>query len=191
MKGYLLLIIFVFFGLAALVFVFKYDPATEESLPPPEITHQEILDKIETLGKLELTKFYIKDIIEKKDIKEWYKLDPKVVLIISGEVVGCVDLTKLDSTAVLITENEITVTLPQPEICVFKIDHQNSKVYNIENSMFYDDKVLIDNAYKYSEMSIKNAALKKGIMEETKKSATKVLIPILQTLQPGKKIILK
>jgi hypothetical protein len=191
MKGYLLLIIFALFGVAALIFVFKYDVASDEVPAPPEITHYEILDKIETLGKLELTKFYIKDIIEKKDIKEWYKLDPKVVLIISGEVIGCIDLTKLDSTSVQMSESEITVTLPPPEICVFKIDHQGSRVYNIENSMFYDDKVLIDNAYKYAEMSLKNAALKKGILEETRKSAIKVLIPIIQTLQPNKKVILK
>lgn len=191
MKGHLLLIIFALFGIAALIFVLKYDFNSDDTLPPPEITHQEILDKIETLGKLELTKFYIKDIIEKKDMKEWYKLDPKVVLIISGEVVGCIDLMKLDSTAVAITEKEITLKLPEPEICVFKIDHQNSKVYNIENAMFYDDKILIDNAYKYAEKSLKTSALNKGILNETKKSATKVLVPILQMLAPDKKIILK
>ena len=53
-----------------------------------EITNHIIIEKIELLGKLELCKFYIKDIVEHKEIKPWYDKDSKVVLIIAGEAVG-------------------------------------------------------------------------------------------------------
>lgn len=190
MKAYLFLAIAAIIAISGLLFIWKYEPASSPEVRV-EITHQQVVDKIERLGKLELSKYYIKDIIEKKEVKEWYKLDPKVVLIITGEVIGCMDITKIDSSAIQIDSARIIVTLPNPEICVFKIDHQQSKVYNIENSFFYDDKVLIDEAYKYAETSIRQAALKRGILEETKKSSEKILQPFLAGFFPGKEIILK
>src|SRR6478735_7591896 len=71
-----------------------------------EITNHIIVEKIELLGKLELCKFYMKDIVEHKVIKPWYDWDSKVVLIISGEAIGCIDLRKIDSSSVKITEKQ-------------------------------------------------------------------------------------
>jgi hypothetical protein len=58
------------------------------------VTHNMIVQRIEAMGKLEVTKYYIKDVVEHKKKVSW-GLDRKAVLIISGEVVGCIDLKKL------------------------------------------------------------------------------------------------
>jgi hypothetical protein len=144
-----------------------------------EITNNIIVEKVELLGKLELCKFYIKDIVEHKEIKPWYDKDSKVVLIISGEAVGCMDLTKIDSTAIQITEKQVVITLPKAEICVFKIDHQTSNIYDVETGFFEDDKTIIDKAYKLAEKEILHSAQKMGIKKQTQDNAKLILKPFL------------
>jgi hypothetical protein len=57
--------------------------------------HSIVLEKIEELGKLELVKFSYRDVIEHiKEYKNWIT-NSKVVLIVSGEAVGCIDLKKI------------------------------------------------------------------------------------------------
>lgn len=153
------------------------------------VTHQMIIEKIVPIGKLELCKFYIKDVMEHEEIKDWY-FDPKVVLIVSGEAVGCIDLTKIDSSAIQISATQITVTLPKPELCYFKINHQDSRIYDIQNAYFIDSKPIIDKAFRQAEIAIQQGALKMGILEQTKKNAEQVLRPLLEQVS-GKKIEFK
>ncbi|HVD99409.1 MAG TPA: DUF4230 domain-containing protein [Cytophagaceae bacterium] len=142
------------------------------------ITNNMIVEKIESIGKLELCKYYIKDVLEHKEIKDWWP-DSRVVLIVSGEVTGCIDLKKIDSTAIEIEETKIRIRLPEPEICYIKINHQESKVYDIENEFFEKGK-LIDKAYALAEKNIRDGALKMKILEQTKANAQTTLKPLLE-----------
>lgn len=160
---------------------------TEDNI---EITNNIIVEKIELLGKLELCKFYIKDIVEHKEIAPWYDLDSKVVLIVSGEVVGCIDLRKIDSASIQITEKQLTIKLPQAEICSFKIDHQTSNIYDVETGFFEDDKKVIDKAYQLAEKEILKSASKMGIEKQTRLNAEIILKPFLSGMTE-KEIVFK
>lgn len=149
------------------------------------VTNNMIVEKIESIGKLELCKYYIKDVIEQKEIKDWWP-DSKVILIISGEVTGCIDLKKIDSSSISITETSVRIKLPAPEICYIKINHQESKVYDIENE-FFDKAKLIDKAYAMAEKSIRDSAVKMKILEQTKANAGITLKPLLEGFS-GKKV---
>ncbi|MFN6943609.1 MAG: DUF4230 domain-containing protein [Cytophagaceae bacterium] len=177
----------VFILASALFWVFKYDTAhsSEEEVV---VNHHMVVEKINSLGKLELVKFYLKDIIEHKVVKEWLP-DPKVVLIASGEVVGCIDLNGIGLQHIFIEEHSVTIQLPDPEICYFKINHKESKVYNIEYHYFQQAE-LIDAAYKNAEQQMEKAALKMDIISHTKVNAELFLKPILESFT-GKKIIIK
>lgn len=151
------------------------------------INHHMVVEKMESLGKLELVKYYIKDIVEHEVIKDW-QLDPKVVLIVSGEVVGCINLTKIDSNHIQIEMDKITVKLPQPELCYFKINHKESKVHSMEKDYFTESSELVDTAYKMAEKQIEVAAIKMKILEQTKVNSEIFLRPFLEELT-GKKVI--
>jgi hypothetical protein len=152
------------------------------------VKHNMVINKIEAIGKLELVKYHIKDIVEHTTEMDWWP-DPKVVLIVSGEVAACVDLSKVDSTDISIKQNEITVMLPAPEVCYFKVNHEDSKVYNVDDK-FLDQGKLIDKAYRQAEAQVKAAALKMGILEETKKNAQMILKPMLESFSEKKVVIL-
>jgi hypothetical protein len=146
-----------------------------------------IVEKIEAMGKLELVRFYIKDIVENTQANKYW-LDQKVVLIISGEVVGCIDLTKIDSSRIEMGSDTITIILPFPQVCYYKINHQESKVYNLESKLlYYDDAKLIDNAYAQAENQLLMAAIKMKIYDQTKANAQVMLKPLLENLT-GKKV---
>lgn len=149
------------------------------------VTSHMIVEKIVPMGKLELCKFYIKDVMEHEEIKSWQP-DPKIVLIISGEAVGCIDLTKIDSTDIQIAPDKITITLPKAELCYFKINHKESKIYDIQNDYFVDNKPIIDKAFQQAEIAIQQGALKMGILDQTRKNAEQVLKPVLEQISEKK-----
>jgi hypothetical protein len=150
------------------------------------INHNMVVEKVESLGKLELVKFYLKDIVEQTTEMDWWP-DPRVVLLVSGEVVGCVDLAKIDSADVTMLDNEVLIRLPKPEICYFKVNHQDSKVYNMDSKLIMDESTMIDRAYKQAEKQLEVAAVKMKILEQTKTNAGILLRPLLEDFT-GKKI---
>lgn len=137
--------------------------------------HNVILEKVESLGKLELVRYKFKDIVEHEMIRQWLP-DPKALLIVSGEAVGCIDLSQVKKEDISVVDTILTIRLPRPELCYYKIDHKNSKVYQT-NYAFLVEAQLVDEAYKKAEEELGNNALKAGILEQTKVSAEKVLTP--------------
>ena len=153
-----------------------------------EVSHNALLQKITAMGKLELVKYNFRDVVESK-IKKDLLPDAKVLLIVSGEATGCLDLTKIRVADIEEGSDTLVVHLPEPEICNYKIDHSKSRVYNTEYA-FLDEGVLIDQAFKKAENEVVQNAQAMGILEQTKKSAEQILKPFLEDVAK-KKVVLK
>lgn len=159
-----------------------------------EVEHQSILNSVEALGKMELVKYNFKEITELKEKNEKYLWifdvpDSEVVLITNGEAVGCIDLTKISYNDIEINEDAVIVRLPQPELCYYKLNLKNSKIYSVNKVVYYkDDKEIIEKAYKSAEEQIKEAALNSGILEQTKANAELILKPLFERIA-GKKVL--
>ncbi len=155
-----------------------------------------VLERMETLGKLELTKYHFQEITEIQKVgRDFYNLfklegDSKAVLISKGEAVGCLDLTKMEAIDLAINQDTLIIQLPAPEICYFKLDLDQTRVYALETGIFTNEKGFIEKAYQSAENQIKEAALNSGILLQTKQNAELVLKPILQELS-GKAVILR
>lgn len=143
-------------------------------------THSIVLEKIEELGKLELVKYQFQDMVSHEVVREWLP-DPKVILFVSGQVVGCVDFSKVDSTSIVVETEKVYVYLPEPEICYAKIDHENSRVYDTRYT-FFQTAELVDAAYLEAEKEIMNAAKRVRIEDQTREQARIMLVPLLSTL---------
>jgi hypothetical protein len=153
-----------------------------------ETTHAMVVQEITSMGKLELTKYSFKDIVEHQIVKQWLP-NSKAVLIVQGEAIGCIDLTQVDIADVVTQTDTLVVHLPDPELCVFKIDHSKSKVYHTEYA-FLEEARLVEEAYKRAEAKIKQSALDMGILDQTRENARKVLTPMLEKAS-GRKVIIK
>lgn len=153
-----------------------------------ETVHTVVLEEITAMGKLELVKYNFKDVVEQEIVKMWLP-NAKAVLIVQGEAIGCVDLTKINIADITSEQETLVVHMPEPELCVFKIDHEKSKVYNTEYA-FMEEAKLVQDAYKQAEKQIQKSALDMGILKQAEENATKILTPVLEKAS-GKKVILK
>lgn len=151
------------------------------------INQTTVLQEIESLGKLELVKYHFKDVVEfEKEDYSWLP-SSKVVLIAAGEAVGCIDLKKIKQQDIVQLKDTVIINLPPAELCYFKINHEQSKVYDMQYT-YFQDKNLIDHAYRAAEKQLKNAALQLDILEKTRQNAEIILKPILEKTS-GKKVI--
>ena len=136
-------------------------------------SHQTTLERIEALGKLELVRMNIRDVMEHKLIRQWLP-NASAVLIISGEAVGCIDLRKVEPKDIVVKKDLLQIKLPAPELCYYKIDHKNSKVYETKYDIFTGIN-LVDEAYKAAEKQLWQSALESGILSQTQENAITLL----------------
>ncbi len=153
-----------------------------------------VLDKVETLGKLELVRYNMKEIIELHEDK--FKLDwirafsSDIVLITQGEVVGCIDLMQLRAEDFTDRGDTLVITLPEPEICYYKLNMENTKIYSLKTFFYHENKEFIQRAYRLAESEVRQAAIDGGILEQTRINARLVLKPLM-TEVAGRPVILR
>lgn len=162
----------------------------------PENTQFEstlVLQEIEKLGKLELVKYNYKEVVEMENVAKRYLdlgyfyipggQDQKAILIAQGEAVACIDLQKIKKEDIELRKDTLFVNLPQPEICYYKVNLQNSKFYDLKTST--DNKKaadFVDEVYAKAEAQIKEAALQSGILADAKSMSHSVLKPFLENI---------
>jgi hypothetical protein len=154
---------------------------------PGNTTQTVVLQEVTELGKLELVQYRFKDIVEHQFVRQWLP-NPKAVLIVEGEAVGCLDLTKIKPEDITTQGDSLIVHLPDPEICSYKINHNRSRVFNTEYA-FLEEAQLVNEAYRHAENQIRESALNSGILEQTRQNADKILKPMLERIS-GKKVFL-
>lgn len=168
--------------------------APEEETPAEVVTHSIVLEEIENLGKLELVKYNFKEITELNEKNKPYLLffdvpDSRVVVISHGEAVGCMDLTKIRGRDIVEQGDTVLVRLPKPEMCYYKLDMQNTRIYSIEKQVYFKkESELAQKALRLAEKEMREAALRSGILEQTRENAESMLKPLLENIS-GKHII--
>lgn len=176
-------VLIVILAVAICFFIYRKFSSSNSTV----ISHELLVEKIEAMGKMELTRFTIKDVIEKKVIKEWWP-DSKVLMIAVGEAVGCIDLSKVKASDVKKSGDSILITLPKPELCYVKVNHEKSKVYDVSGVYFKEDtKALVEQVYVIAEKELSKEAMEMGIIEETKKNAQLMLKPLFENIS-GKRV---
>ena len=145
-----------------------------------------IITKITTMGKLELVKFSMKDVIDKTEVKTFWP-DERILFVAVGEVTACIDLTKVGKDDVRIEGDSLTLFLPQPEICYTKLDHQQSKIYDV-SGMWFSDKVKesVEDIYKIAENKIFTTAMQMNILDKAKQNAQLIFKPLVVNLSNKK-----
>jgi hypothetical protein len=166
----------------------QYKFLKNDNTETPEVSHNILLQEITSMGKIELVKYNFRDVVESK-IKKNFLPDAKVLLIVTGEATGCIDLTKIKVADLQELKDTVVVHLPEPEICNYKIDHSKSKVYDTQFA-FMDEAKLVDEAFQKAEVQVQQSAQSMGILEQTKESAEQMLKPFIEKVS-GKKVVLK
>lgn len=162
-----------------LVFLFFYIKH-QFSVSRIEISDTGLVQKITSMGKLELVKYEMKDIIEQKEVHPILP-DSRVLLLAVGEATACIDLTKVTKSDIMQGKDSVTVFLPQPEICYAKLDHEKSKIYDIKGVMFEDGaKDMVESVYKIAEKKILDDAKEMNVLGLARQNAQLIFKPLLE-----------
>lgn len=149
--------------------------------------HKTIAQKLENIGNLELVRFNLKDVVEESIKREAFGQDfllpdSKVLVIVSSEAVACIDMKKMTDADIREEGATIRLLLPPPSICSSRVDHEASKIYDVNLAARLLDPELIENAYRDAEQKVKEKALDEDILNKAKASAVQLLTPLLNGL---------
>ncbi|GAB3694143.1 hypothetical protein GCM10027592_14770 [Spirosoma flavus] len=148
-------------------------------------TQSIVLKEVKAMGKLELVRYTFKDIVEHEQTNTFLP-NANAILLVEGEATGCLDLTKIVPTDIAVHGDSITVLLPKPELCTWKINHDRSRVYDTRFS-FLNESQLVSDAYRKAERQVRESAINSGILEQTSRNADQMLRPLLERIS-GRKI---
>jgi len=206
----LLLRVLPWFLIAFFIFILtitNHWPFDKNSQEQEIIETSVILNKIESLGRLELVKYNFRELFEYKRLSDGkiignsilnmnnYNPDLSVILVATGEAVGCIDLTKIEIQDVIVGKDSVMIQLPSPELCYYKLDMENTKLYSITKDswwsrLFTDEhekNQILHVAYQKAESRLREAAIESGIYQSTNENVVLMLKPLLEQIS-GKHI---
>ncbi len=165
-----------------------------------ETVQSTILTRVEQIGKLELVKYNFQEVTEIKKIADSFDFklfkykplpDAKAVLISQGVATGCIDLSRLTAADLSESGDTLYISLPQPELCYFKLDLEKSRMYDLQIQYMSDEdkKNFIEQLYKVAEAQIRESAMQTGILDQTQENAQLILKPMLENMT-GKKVMI-
>lgn len=181
-----LILILVLCCFVFLVFIFFY-LRREFFVTRSELTDDIMVEKITDMGKLELVKYSMKDVLERKEVRTFLP-DQRILFVASGEATGCIDLTRVRKEDIVSAGDSITVFLPLPEICYVRLDHGRSRVYDVTGAWFPSDaKDMVEGIYKVAEQKLRENAMNMKILDKTRENAVLIFQPMLENIS-GRKV---
>ncbi len=183
----LLVMALLVIGLLTLWEYLRTWPVFERFTRSDAATQKVVLKEVTTLGKLELVRYTFKDVVEYNRPRAILP-NARAVLIVQGEATGCIDLTHLLPADVQVGDT-LVVRLPQPELCGWKINHSQSRVYDTEFGLLAESE-LVSEAYKQAEEQVRRAALNSDILKQTRQNADRILRPVLEKVA-GKPVVFR
>lgn len=147
------------------------------------VSEDVMVERITNIGKLELVKYSMKDVIERKELRSFLP-DQRVLFVAVGEVTGCIDLTKVTKEDIeRHSADSLTIFLPQPEICYVKIDHQKSRVYDVSGAWWPGDtQNLVEGIYKLAEQRLLENAKEMDLLGKTRENALTIFKPMVENI---------
>jgi len=107
----------------------------------------------------------------------------KLLLVVHGEAIAGVDLSKLQPSDVTVRGDSVRVHLPPAEIFTTSLDNTKTKVYSRDTGLFSSpDPNLEGEVREEAERQLRKAALDDGILKTADANARQTITNILKSL---------
>lgn len=145
-----------------------------------------VVEKIQSLQRLETVSYSMDTIVEGKrtsDILPDLLFGDRLLLVVHGQAIAGIDLSKLKPEDVKVTNGAIHVELPPSEIFTTAIDNKKTRVYLRTTGLFVPaDQNLETETRSKAEEQLKNAAMQDGILDSAKRNARATVTTMLNGL---------
>ena len=112
-------------------FLFKKPQSTSQE----SSSHSFTLEKLHTIGRLELLHYTIRDVATYRWTYSIPFTESRLLLLLHGEATICMDFSQIQVVHKDPDKRILTLKLPPPEICYVKVDPQKSQVYDANFSI--------------------------------------------------------
>jgi len=145
-----------------------------------------VVRQIRGLERLETVSYTMDKIVSgerENPILPQFLAGDRLLLVVHGEAIAGVDLSKLQPGDVGVHGNSVRVHLPQAEIFTTSLDNAKTKVYSRDTGLFSSpDPNLEGEVRQEAERQLRTAALDDGILKTADANARQTITNILKSL---------
>ena len=175
------LIIWLATGTGLLSLLRAYRGGTLIHIDQPTVVRQ-----IQQLQRLETIGFTMDKIISGEHDSPYlpkFLVSDRLLLVVHGEVIGGVDLSKLLPADVVVQGQSISLRLPQAQILVTRLDNAQTRVYSRDTGLFSSpDPNLESEVRQEAERQLQEAAMQGDILKTANGNARSTISSLLQGL---------
>jgi hypothetical protein len=168
------------FGLLQLLSLFR-SGRTEINVDQPTVVRQ-----IQQLQRLETVRYTMDKIIgggKDNPYLPQFLVGDRLLLLVHGEVIAGVDLSKVKPGDITVTGRNVTIHLPPAEIFTARVDNAQTRVYSRDTGLFSSaDPNLETQVRQEGERQLQLSALQDGILKTADQNARHTLTGMLQGL---------
>jgi hypothetical protein len=145
-----------------------------------------VVRQIQQLQRLETVSFTMDKIISGEHDSPYlpkFLVSDRLLLVVHGEVIGGVDLSKLQPADVVVQGQSISLRLPQAQILVTRLDNAQTRVYSRDTGLFSSpDPNLESEVRQEAERQLQEAAMQGDILQTADGNARSTISSLLQGL---------
>jgi hypothetical protein len=145
-----------------------------------------IVQKIQRLSRLETVVYSLDTVMEgskSSAVLPDLLAGDRILLIVHGESIAGIDLSKLRPEDVRISGHSIRVTLPASELFITSIDNQRTRVYARSTGLLTSaDQNLESETRARAQAQLQKEALSDGILDAARKNARATITTLLYGL---------
>jgi hypothetical protein len=150
----------------------------------------DVVEKIQRLNRLETVEYSLDTVVEGDESNPVLPdalAGDKLLMIVHGNTIAGIDMSKLQPESVEITEGpggrSIRLTLPPSEVFTTSINEQKSRVYARDTGLFVKaDPNLETQVRQKAQGQLQEAALSDGILDAATKNARATVTAMLEGL---------
>jgi hypothetical protein len=154
------------------------------------VSAPDVVEKVQRLSRLETVVYSLDTVVESSESNPVLPdalAGDKLLMIVHGQTVAGVDMSKLQADSVEITEGaqgrSIRLTLPASEVFTTSLDEQKSRVYARDTGLFVKaDPNLETMTRQKAQGQLQAAALSDGILDTATKNAKATVTAMLEGL---------
>ncbi|ABF41314.1 hypothetical protein Acid345_2313 [Candidatus Koribacter versatilis Ellin345] len=142
-----------------------------------------VIQKIRALNRLESVSYTMDKIVtgERENLLlPHFLAGDRLLLVVHGEVIAGVDLSKLAANDVKVSGKIVHVHLPPAEIFTTRLDNAKTKVYSRDTGVFSTpDPNLEGEVREEAERQLTSAALRDGVLKTAQQNAAQTITSLL------------
>ena len=148
------------------------------------VSQPTVVRQIQQLQRLETVTYTMDKIISGERDNPYlpkFLAGDRLLLVVHGQVIGGVDLAKVQPADVIVRGSSITFHVPQAEIFSTLIDNARTRVYSRDTGLFTSpDPNLESEGRVEAERQLQQAALQDGILKTADQNARSTLASMLK-----------